>query len=185
MGVVGGNLIPRTLAVRIAQPGWPRADGLTVDENDWLTFDEVGAGDCHPACAGQKRKCFWGKVPQGVGCIQDRWEHSLLPRGGWVTRKKKERSPRGSAAFRIARNTGYCQGADDSYIGLHRVSVNPIPQAYPSRITQLDWRSCVAGETSGVAGVGWMDDTGVTWEGWRQSGAGTRGLAGRKFDQWG
>ena len=38
MEVVGGNLIPRTLAVRIAQPGWPRANGLTVDESDWLTF---------------------------------------------------------------------------------------------------------------------------------------------------
>ena len=63
--------------------------------------------------------------------------------------------PRGSAAFRIAGNTDYCQGADDSYIGLHQVSVNPIPQAYPSRITQLDWRSCVAGETLEVAGVEW------------------------------
>ena len=69
------------------------------------------------------------------------------------TEKGKRKCPRGSAAFRIARNTDYCQGADDSYIGLHRVSVNPFPQAHPSRITQLDWRSCVSGETSVVAGV--------------------------------
>ena len=70
------------------------------------------------------------------------------------TEKEKESAPRGRLHSGIARNTGYCQGADDSYIGLHQVSVNPFPQAYPSRITQLDWRSCVAGDTLVVAGVG-------------------------------
>ena len=105
---------------------------------------------------GKKKEAPGGRLHSGSLGTQ------ATAKGRMGNEKEKRKCPKGSAAFRIARNTGYCQGADDSYIGLHRVSVNPFPQACPSRITHLDWLSCVAGETSGVAGVGWRDDTGVT-----------------------